>query len=227
MSKKYYEAYDDRYSQLHGKSLTWFSNINSAIVFKTICKYDIKKQEGILEIGCGEGRDAIYLLNQGYNLCATDISPTAIDYCKKVYSENQSSFKVLNCLSDSLEQKFSFIYAIAVLHMLVLNEDRNAFYKFIYNHLEENGIALICTIGDGKKESETDITKAFDLSKRVHDLSRQELLITNTSCRIVNFDTLLKEIKSNNMISVDFGFTSIEPDFPTIMYAVVKRRASQ
>ena len=36
--------------------------------------------------------------------------------------------------------------------MLVLDEDRNNYYKFIYNHLKQNGYALILSMGDGKKE---------------------------------------------------------------------------
>ncbi len=151
MAEKYYEAYDDRYSQVHQKSLTWFSDMNSVIVAETIAKYNLKRNDEMLEIGCGEGRDASYLLKQGYRLDATDISSTAIDYCKNAYPQHQSSFQVLDCLSSALEKRYAFIYAIAVLHMLVLDVDRNAFFRFIYAHLAEGGVALICSIGDGDR----------------------------------------------------------------------------
>lgn len=151
-SKKYYEAYDDRYKQVHERSLQWFSNNNSKIVVETIQNYSILKSMKILEIGCGEGRDALYLLNNGYNVLATDISPAAIDYCKQKCLCKQQSFHVLNCLTERIEESYDFIYAISVLHMLVLDDDRSAFYRFIFDQLKATGIALFCTIGNGEEE---------------------------------------------------------------------------
>ena len=78
--RRYYEAYDERYKQVHQKSLQWFSSLPSKIVEETITEYGISKISKILEIGCGEGRDAIYLMKNGYDLLATDVSPTAINY---------------------------------------------------------------------------------------------------------------------------------------------------
>ena len=44
----------------------------------------IDMEDSILELGCGEGRDAIHLLCQGYRVLATDISPEAIAYCRRL-----------------------------------------------------------------------------------------------------------------------------------------------
>ncbi len=222
-AKKYYEAYDDRYKQVHKESITWFSDKNSKIVIDTINHYFNNQKIKILEIGCGEGRDAHYLLKEGYDVLATDISSTAIDYCKKKHPNNEDCFKVLNCLTDNLQVKFDFIYAIAVVHMLVQDEDRQSFYEFIYNHLSETGIALICSIGDGIEERKTDISQAFDLQKRTHEATGKELFIAGTSCRVVGFNTLSKEIRENNLTMLNSGITAIEPDFPTIMYAIIKK----
>ncbi len=223
--KKYYEAYDDRYRQVHEKSLQWFSNNYSKIVEDTISEYSIKKDMKILEIGCGEGRDALYFLNNGYNILATDISQTAIDYCKCKCPQKQDSFKVLNCLTDRVNESFDFIYAISVLHMLVLDNDRSAFYRFIYDQLNVSGIALFCTIGNGEEESSSDISTAFELQQRFHEATGEELYIAGTSCRKVSFDSLKKEISDNNLELIEIGLTSIMPDFPTVMFAIVKRKS--
>lgn len=92
-ARRYYEAYDDRYKQVHKESLTWFSDNNSKIVIDTINHYFNNRKINILEIGCGEGRDANFLLKEGFNVLATDISSTAINYCKKTYHESQNVFK--------------------------------------------------------------------------------------------------------------------------------------
>lgn len=78
---KYYEAYDKRYKQVHENNLSWSSNNLTKKVIDTLNKYLSERDIKILEIGCGEGRDARYLLGLGYNVLATDISPEAISYC--------------------------------------------------------------------------------------------------------------------------------------------------
>lgn len=220
--REYYKAYDDRYKQVHEKSLRWFSDKNSLIVGEIIAKYEIAKESTMLEIGCGEGRDAFYLLQKGYNLLATDISEAAIDYCKREDPQNSDSFMVLDCVKDSLNKKFDFIYAIAVLHMLVLDDDRKKFFHFIREHLSRTGMALICTMGDGKEQSSSDVSTAFSLQRRTHEQSGEELHIAGTSCRIVDFETLHSEIADSGLILVESGITSIEPDFPVTMFTVVR-----
>lgn len=134
-------------------------------------------------------------------------------------------FKVLNCLTDRINESFDFIYAISVLHMLVLDNDRSAFYRFIYDQLNVSGIALFCTIGNGEEESSSDISTAFELQRRIHEATGEELYIAGTSCRKVSFDSLKKEISDNNLELIETGLTSIMPDFPTIMFAIVKRKS--
>lgn len=218
---KYYEAYDKRYKQVHDKGLVWSTNSNTKIVEEIIKKYHLDREK-MLEIGCGEGRDARYLLNKNYNVLATDISQEAIDYCVRNDITHKDNYKVLDVLSDNSQNKYGFIYSVACLHMLVLDEDRNKYYSYIYNHLEDDGYALILTMGDGIKESISDIAKAFDNIKRTHQESNQEIEVATTSCRIVNFDTLLKEV-NNKFEVIEYGITEIENHFDRIMYIVIKK----
>ena len=218
---KYYEAYDKRYKQVHSKGLAWSTNTNTKIVEEIINKYHLEKIK-ILEIGCGEGRDARYLLNKNYNVIATDISKEAIDYCKKKDIIHKNNYNVLDVLNDKSEEKYGFIYSVACLHMLVLDNDRNNYYEYIFNHLEKNGYALVLSMGDGIKESSSDISKAFNNIKRTHQETNQELNIAATSCRIVNFDTLIKEV-NNKFEVIEYGITEIENHFDKIMYILIKK----
>ena len=220
--KKYYHAYDERYRQIHEQGLKWFHNTRSAIVKEIIEKYSIQKNDPILEIGCGEGRDAIPLLKQGYNLWATDVSEEAVYFCKNALPEHSDSFSVMDCTKDYFEQKFDFIYAVAVIHMLVTDEDRNAFYSFIRQQLSEKGVALICTMGNGLTEFQTDIHTAFHLKERFHDQSGKTVQIVNTSCRTVSFSHFGGELYKNGLTILEQGKTSVPPDFPQMMYAIVK-----
>ena len=120
-----------------------------------------------------------------------------------------------------INKQFDFIYGIAVVHMLVLDEDRSGFYQFIYNHLKIDGLALICTMGDGKIETQSDITKAFTLQEREHTSGK--MMVAGTSCRMVSFDTFEKEISQNGLVILEKGITSAMPDFNSLMFAVVKK----
>ena len=219
--REYYKAYEDRYKTIHQKGASWFSNTPTPIVMELLEKYGISLSSPILEIGCGEGRDAKALLEKGYCLKATDVSPEAISYCKAAFPEHISNFQTLDCLKDHHPFSYTFIYSVAVIHMLVPSKDRTDFYQFIYQHLTENGLSLICTMGDGKIERETDIRNAFRVKEREH--SSGSIPVASTSCKMVSFSTFEKELKENHFTIIEKGLTESFPDFPILMYALVKK----
>ena len=138
-------------------------------------------------------------------------------------SEFADNFRVLDCIAGTLEAKFDFIYAVAVVHMLVQDADRAAFYRFIREHLKEKGIGLVCTMGDGELAVKSDISKAFDLQERTHGETGEKLLLAGTSCRMVTRETFHREIRESGFEIIEQGLTSVEPDFPVMMYAVLKK----
>jgi len=222
MSKPYYEAYDDRYRQVHGENLQWASSCPTLIVRDVMARYGLTQTHKILELGCGEGRDAAALLTGGWDLLATDISPEAIAYCTNKMPGFQSAFRVLDCVRGGLEACCDFIYAVAVVHMLVEADDRDGFYGFIRNHLNPEGIGLICTMGDGTWEMCSNASEAFELRERTHQLTGKKLMIAGTSCRVVSFDAFREELERNGLAILEDGITAAPPDFPEMMYAVVK-----
>lgn len=223
-ARKYYEAYDDRYRQVHGQALQWSSQEPSPIVAETIRGFSLSQRHHMLEIGCGEGRDAFALLAQGFDLLATDVSPEAVSYCQKRMPDYAAHFQVLDCVAGRLEDTFDFIYAVAVVHMLVPDADRNAFYTFIREHLKPGGIALIGTMGDGSVERQSDIRTAFDLQDRIHEQTGKPVQIAGTSCRMVSFPRFDAELERNGLAVIKQGITAVEPDFPQMMFAVVRAR---
>ena len=223
MSRRYYEAYDDRYCQVHAAGLRWSSDEPTPIVAETLQKYDISPHAKLLELGCGEGRDALFLLRRGYDLLATDISPEAVACCRGRAPEFAGHFTVLDCVAGQLDGSFDFIYAIAVLHMLVEDADRAAFYSFLRAHLAPEGLALICTMGDGVLERSSDIRTAFDLLPRIHQASGATLEIAGTSCRMVSFPTLTRDLSQAGLHIAESGLTAAEPHFNSLMYAVLRR----
>lgn len=219
--RKYYEAYDERYRTCHQKGFSWEYMKSTPIVLEMISRLSIPKDKRILEIGCGEGRDAREVLRAGYDLLAVDISQEAITYCKKTIVGFDDHFLVLNCLEDELDGRFGFIYSVAVIHMLVLDEDRDKYYSFVRDHLEKEGLALICSMGDGDTEMRSDIEAAFENQQRNHYSGK--MTVAATSCRMVSFKTFENEISRNGLEVVEKGITPSMPNFNSLMYALVRR----
>ena len=201
MEKHYYEAYDERYRTIHEKGFSWAGDVATPIVLEVIRRFNFSKEAQILEIGCGEGRDARAVLDEGYNLLATDISPEAISWCKSGYPAYAARFQVLDCLNCDHGGKFDMIYAVAVLHMLVEDEDRKRFYSFIRNHLSDNGIALVCSMGDGESEFSTRAEDAFEIRERKHFSGPVQ--VASTSCRMVGFRRFEEEISEVGLTIVE------------------------
>ena len=218
--KKYYETYDDRYKTIHEKGFGWFAGTPTPIVGEVINRFVFDKSVKMLEIGCGEGRDAIPLLKQGYGLYATDVSAEAVSYCKKLAPEFSDNFAVLDCLNSTDTDRYGFIYAVAVVHMLLTDSDRAGFYRFIKEHLTDNGIALLCSMGDGVSEKTTDINDAFKLQERDHPSGK--IKVAGTSFRMVSEPNFEKEITDGGLHVIEKGITDGAPDYFKLMYAVVR-----
>lgn len=220
----YYKAYENRYSQVYENGMLWSSKENTPEVLKCIKKYKISKKDKILDLGCGEGRDAIYLLNKEYNVMAVDYSQTVIGKCKEL-SDNKYNeyFKQFDLINEKMNCKFDFIYSIAVLHMFILEEHRNKFLSFIREHLTKDGICLICVLGDGKQEYVSNIDEAFKKVKRTVMNNNNELEIAATSCKIVNWDNLENEIKNNNLSIREKWISTDIPEFEYSMCIVINK----
>ena len=178
-----------------------------------------------LEMAVAYGADAVYLAGTTFgmrafagNFTGEDLK-RAVAYCKAHIPARSGGFAVLDCVRGEHPDKYGFIYAVAVIHMLVLDEDRNAFYAFVRDHLAENGLALICTMGDGEAELKSDISTAFQLQERDHESGK--MLVAGTSCRMVSFETFERELTSNGLKIVEKGITESLPDFNSLMYAIV------
>ena len=221
--KIYYKAYDERYRAVHRLGLQWAGDVPTPIVSDVLDRFCPDPGARILEIGCGEGRDAAPLLSRGRKLLATDASPEAISYCRKKMPQYAGSFSELDCLRDALDEKYDMIYAVSVVHMLVEDVDRRGFYRFIRNHLRESGVALICSMGDGETEIRSDASRAFETVERNHPSG--PVMVAATSCRMISFEGFRREIAAEGLDIIEEGITSAMPDFDSLMYAVVRRSA--
>lgn len=98
----------------------------------------------ILEVGCGNGRDAIFFSSRGHNVTALDKSEGAISFC--VNSHPASGVEFLNGTLSSLKKRrglaFDVIYSRFCLHAMTLPEEAE-FVTCAFDLLRADGSLLI------------------------------------------------------------------------------------
>lgn len=104
----------------------------------------LKKEDKILEIGCGNGINFIKLKNLGYNIIGIDISKEAIASIK----ENN----VFVCDAEKLNFKdncFDVVYSFNTLHFTDINKS----FSEIYKVLKTSGMGYFVIILQTKKKN--------------------------------------------------------------------------
>ena len=204
-NNEYYKAYEKRYKQVYDKEMMWSSNKPTLDVLNIIKKLNITKNAKILDLGCGEGRDIIYLLNKGYNVLGIDYSKTVIAKCNEItYNKFSNNFIALDIFQDNLNESFDFIYSVAVLHMFVLQLHRDLYLKFIYEHLTYDSKALVCIMGNGIDTYESDIA--------------------TTSCKVVNWEDLFSELDRNGFKVEEYWISKDIPEFNDSMCVIISKK---
>ena len=98
-----------------------------------IIKY--KKTGNVLDLGCGEGRDAIFLAKKGFKVTAIDFSTTGIK--NLLEKAKREKVKIITKIEDikkfSFNKKYDAIISFSVLQFLKRNEVFNIIKKMKKN----------------------------------------------------------------------------------------------
>jgi bifunctional enzyme CysN/CysC len=80
----------------------------------------LRGDERLLEVGCGNGRDASFFRSQDFGVVAIDASPAAIDVCLRLHGANGICFAAGRLEDESLDLggAFDVIYSRFVLHAM-------------------------------------------------------------------------------------------------------------
>ena len=111
-----YSASDER-----GGGIPW-ANMTTHPDFRHWLEQNELNGEGktALVIGCGMGDDAMTLASLGFSVTAFDVSPSAISYCKRRFSQPNVDFVVADLFSENLQwdRRFDFVLEIYTIQAL-------------------------------------------------------------------------------------------------------------
>ncbi len=137
-----------------------------------------------LVVGCGLGDDARFLHDLGFRVTAFDISPTAIEWARKLHSDTDIQFFIADLFDPPKEwfQAFEFVLEVYTIQPLPL-AIRSQVIDAIANFTAFQGKLLVVT--RGRESDEIPPEMPWALSKK--DLSRFE----KNNLKPVNFEEML------------------------------------
>lgn len=113
-------------------------------------EYLLKKQSNILEVGCGEGQNALYLAKQGYcNIDAFDLSESGIEKLKRLCKINGVSINafVQDLNAYRFDKKYDWIMSFATL-CFVRKGEWKTFLRRAKDSTNAGGVHIMHTFTD-------------------------------------------------------------------------------
>lgn len=138
MFNKYASSYQEQYMSVD----SYKASLNE------FCNYFSKKNTSILDVGCGPGNVAQYLLQQhsDFNILGIDIAPNMITLAEK--NNPSATFKVMDALSlPKLNTTYDGIVCAFLLPYLS-KEQAIEFINSTVNLLKKGGLLYISTMED-------------------------------------------------------------------------------
>ncbi len=95
----------------------------------------------VLDIGCGEGKDAVFFAKCGYDVTAFDISEQGIEKAKRLarYNETEVRFFRADLFDYRSDTEYDIIFSSGVLHV-IKKAERKEFFESLKAHTTDIGI---------------------------------------------------------------------------------------
>ena len=109
-------TYDEKY-RIEGY---YWGKQPSLICYKVLGLMPPERPVKLLDIGCGEGRNAVFLARNGYQVTAFDLSPVGVEKAKRMAEEIGVSLEVFvaDLLEFRLKEPFDILFSTGTLHYI-------------------------------------------------------------------------------------------------------------
>lgn len=168
--------YDNLYA---GEEYYWGVEPNK-LCYEIMQRKPPTKLYKILDIGCGEGKDAVFLARNGYDVTAFDISDTGIQKAKALAEIHgvKVDFYKADIKDFRIDAEYDIIFSSGVLHYIPLNL-RQSIIDNLKAHTKIGGLNIINVFVSKpfispapdmeKEELQVDIWKSGELFTYYHD----------------------------------------------------------
>lgn len=122
-------SYDERYG---AQEFHWGTK-PSAICHKVLALKPPNQTLSLLDIGCGEGRNAVFFAHRGYEVTAFDLSAAGVAKAERLAEAANATLRVFqaNMNEHRLEENFDVLFSTGVFHLIPrrLRQDIFSHYK--------------------------------------------------------------------------------------------------
>jgi SAM-dependent methyltransferase len=141
--------------------------------FALDCYEEFKKQgvKKILELGCGQGRDAIFFASKGIEVVAIDSSQGAIDVLSKIATEKNLPIRpMIHNLSEGIpfnDSYFDAVYSHMFFNMRFTDDQLKYLFVEVNRVLKNGGLNLFSV----RSESDAMYKKRYRSRKNIYDIN--------------------------------------------------------
>lgn len=124
--------YEDEYKK--GDSYYW-GVVPNKMCYRVLELKPPTKHLKILDIGCGEGKDAVFFAKNGYDVTAFDITDSGVEKTKRIAELNRVNINVFkaNALDFRLDTEFDIVFSSGVFHYIPLDLRNEIISNYIEN----------------------------------------------------------------------------------------------
>jgi SAM-dependent methyltransferase len=145
----YYLGYEKRYAEVYNRGgTTWEATTpNQSLLNILSGNPGFFSDKKVIDLGCGEGRDSLYLSSLGIDIVGVDISHSALNKARELARMDNIKAKFVETnvlyLNDIPDNYFDTAINMGCLHMIVNEEERISHLKNVYRILKPGGIFII------------------------------------------------------------------------------------
>lgn len=182
--------YEDRYRRVYDAGARfWEAPIPTEELADFIKQHNFSKGIKVIEFGCGEGRDSIFLAKSGFNVTAVDIAPSAIKRAKERVKEERVEVDFLvndvTALKGISDGNYDLGINIACLQMFPEYEDRRRHFSEVFRVLKSKALFFLC---NGAVLTQEEVRQQFPPGwtwPKVGDLTPRKIVVNGKEIEIL------------------------------------------
>lgn len=174
----------------------------ASLFAKFCCKHYAKKNDLLLELGCGNGRDAIFFQKNLIKVDAIDLCENEICYLNQTYKSDKLRFMCMDFSQIDFINKYDIVYSRFTLHS-INEEQENRLFPAVYRALKtrdcdtllENG-GYFCIEARGMKNSLYGLGKQVDKNCFIYNDHFRRFIDIDITCeklQNIGFNIILAE----------------------------------
>ena len=125
------DSYRTQYQKLYEAQEYYWGKEPAGFLNQLIAMKPPRPGMKILDIGCGEGKDAVYMAKKGYTVTAFDLAESGIAKAQKLAAESGARLKLYvdDINTFQTDERFDIVYSSGTLQYLQDDQIANFFEK--------------------------------------------------------------------------------------------------